>query len=491
MPRRKGLIAPKLFTRGSSNVLWFRQRIDGKDKWISTGASNREDALKVAMASIKAKTHTASSFDPEESAERIAKSITGSLVREITGKSQQAHSLDSLHDEWVLRSNTYKDLSRTSQVSRKSVLRDFAAWCKDEGLQNAEDVTPDIALKYAKHLWESRLTAKSYNDRLQHLSRVFSTLDLAFSLPYRDPFDKRRVPRKSKAELKPASHLALEPQTVKALIQEAANVSLDCRDLFIVGSQTGMRMADAVLLKWSYIDGDFLEFIPVKTRRSKNTARIPISNAVREILESRCGLRSTNNPYVFPELAKQYEQIPQAVIAKTKRVFERVLGKENTVVKAKDEAHRKKNTSICSFHSFRTTFMSLLASQDVSIRDAMRIMGWESMEMIRVYERELEKARKDTDARALKLINRIEEFHLDFESFPAKKPRLLPTKEALRRLTQKYSNAAIGKMYEISETAVRNWQDKFGIERTKRIESPELSEMELAKIREDLKAQAT
>ena len=59
------------------------------------------------------------------------------------------------------------------------------------------------------------------------------------------------------------------------------------------------------------------------------------------VLELGCG----KGEYTV-ELAKQYEQIPQAVIAKTKRVFERVLGKDNTIVKAKDEAHRKKNTSI-------------------------------------------------------------------------------------------------------------------------------------------------
>ncbi len=489
MPRRKGLAAPKLFTRGNSDILWFRQRIDGKDKWNSTGTSDREKAKKFALAAVKAKAHTAASFDPEESAERIAKNITSSLVREITGKRPMALPIDNLHDEWSARSNTYKDLAKKTQQFRKSISRDFAAWCKAEGIRDVEEVTPDAALKYTKLLWESGITAKTYNDCLQHLSRVFSTLDLALSLPYRDPFDKRRIPRKSKAELKPASHVALEPQTVKALIEEAARTSLDCRDLFILGSQTGMRLADAVLLKWSYIDGDFIEFIPIKTRRSKNTARVPISNTVKELLESRANLRDAGNTYVFPDLADQYMKLPQAVVGKTKRVFERVLGKANTVIKP--DAHRKNNTSICSFHSFRTTFMSLLASQDVSIRDAMRIMGWESMEMVKLYERELEKARKDTDARALRLINRIGELQLDLSSVPAKTPRLLPTKDALLRLMPLYSNAAIGSVYGISETAVRKWQSRFGIERAKRVETPPLSDRELARIRKELERQAT
>ena len=67
-------------------------------------------------------------------------------------------------------------------------------------------------------------------------------------------------------------------------------------------------------------------------------------------------------------------------------------------------------------------------------------------------------------------------------------PRLYPTKEALEKLLPSYSNIAIGKIYEISDVAVKKWLDKFGLKREKRIESPDLTEEEIQKIRAELQA---
>ena len=131
--------------------------------------------------------------------------------------------------------------------------------------------------------------------------------------------------------------------------------------------------------------------------------------------------------------------------------------------------------------------MSLLASKDVSTRDAMRIMGWESSEMIQVYEKMLEEARGDSDKRALALVNDLTalKFALPPPAIPQK--ALTPTDEALRELVERYSNVTIGKVYGISSTAVAKWLKKFGIERTRRIESAGISADEILAIRETLK----
>ena len=127
--------------------------------------------------------------------------------------------------------------------------------------------------------------------------------------------------------------------------------------------------------------------------------------------------------------------------------------------------------------------MSLLASKDVSIRMAMRIMGWLSPDMIRVYERELEKARGEADKRSLDIINSIDDLDLDI---PAVVKHLKPTTNALEGLVAKYSNITIGKIYGISETAVRKQIKKRGIIRKKRIESADVDKKKIAKIRKTL-----
>jgi nicotinic acid phosphoribosyltransferase len=65
---------------------------------------------------------------------------------------------------------------------------------------------------------------------------------------------------------------------------------------------------------------------------------------------------------------------------------------------------------------------------------------------------------------------------------------LRPDKPQLQKLVETYSNIAIGKIYGVSEMAVRKWLTKFGIARTRIVQSDITDESELDKIREKLKA---
>jgi integrase len=317
------------------------------------------------------------------------------------------------------------------------------------------------------------------------LSRVFQSLNALSPLPYGDPFDRRRVQRRKKSEIDTASHQPLEPDTLAKVIAEAVADGKDYRDLFIVGAQTGMRLKDAALLKWSSIKGNFIEIKPHKTIRSGNTARIPTSPTLRKLLDNR-KQTATDSKYVIPGVAEHYIRNSDYVTKRCKRIFEQALGKAATIIAA--GKHRKNNTAIYSFHSFRTTFMSLLASKDVSTRDAMRMMGWESPEMIRIYEKMLEKARGDSDRRAQELVDSLDELKFDIPECVAAERKLVPTEDALRELVDKYSNITIGKIYNnISEAAVRKALRKFGIERTKRIESADVTDKDIEKIRKALK----
>ena len=99
----------------------------------------------------------------------------------------------------------------------------------------------------------------------------------------------------------------------------------------------------------------------------------------------------------------------------------------------------------------------------------------------------LEEARGDSDKRALALVNDLAalKFALPTPAIPLKV--LTPTDEALRELVERYSNVTIGKVYSITSTAVGKWLKKYGIERTRRIESAGINDDELERIRERLK----
>ena len=80
-------------------------------------------------------------------------------------------------------------------------------------------------------------------------------------------------------------------------------------------------------------------------------------------------------------------------------------------------------------------------------------------------------------------MSKIKEFNLSVPD--VKKVLEQPDKEQLQRLVDQYSNITIGKIYGVSEAAVRKWMDK-SVLRTRRIESADISASEIERIRKEL-----
>jgi integrase len=340
-----------------------------------------------------------------------------------------------------------------------------------------------MAKSYAKDLWDGGISGKTYNEHLHLLSRVFDSIDAITPLPDRDPFAKRHIRRKGKAEMAAISHEALEPWQMKDVMAEAAACGCDWRDFFLLGAHTGMRLKDVALLEWKSVGKSFIDIKPHKTRRSGNEARIPISPVLAKMFAERLS-DAGKGRYVIPPIAEHYLKNSHYVIRKAKDIFIDALGEE--VTRSSGEAHRALSASIYSFHSFRATFMSLLAQRDVSARDAMRIMGWESPAMIEIYERELERARGDADTRAIKLIGAIDELQEAAPEATEPQKPLRPTEKMLRDLVEKYSNLSIGRIFDVSSVAVKKWLDKCGIIRQRRIQSNLSDKKTIRKIRAEL-----
>ncbi|MDD2403862.1 MAG: tyrosine-type recombinase/integrase, partial [Victivallaceae bacterium] len=286
----------------------------------------------------------------------------------------------------------------------------------------------------------------------------------------------QKVSKKSEA-----THLPFDEDMLARVMKTAAEEGQDWLDLFIVGSQTGMRLKDAALFKWDEIDGDFIEYSPEKTINFGNTARLPISPHLANLLQRR-KKQNQNSPYVNPVIAQFYMNGSWPT-KKSKKIVEKALGKETTQL-SKEGRQRRKNGCIYSFHSFRTTFMTLLAERNVEVRDAMNMLGWESVEMMRLYEKIRAKGREARDQRNKEHINNLVE--LKFEIPEPKSQPLCPTKEALKRLILLYSNVTIGKIYGISSKAVGNWLVKFRLKRQGRILSPDVKVDEIQRVRREL-----
>jgi len=473
---------PQLEKRGK---YWeFRVRSSGRLERISTGKEKQDDAVKMLEEFLEKRTIAKS-----ESIDKKAKEkILDIFYRDATGVEKPSMNIEDAFSEWIKHYPRYADLDEGTKQFYSAIFGKFLNWSLSEDITKVEDVTNKIALEYATYLWDNDdepVSAKTFNHHISHLSQIFSTLDAVCHLPQRNPFNCKIVPRKRKSELNAASHLPLEPDMLKKVIAEAAKHGKGFRDLFALAINTGLRLEDACCLKWSSIGKSFIDVVPGKTRKSGNRARIPISTSLGKLIQER-RRAGEGGQYFISEMAEKYMHSDDYVKKICSRIFKEALAKEMIIVPA--GKHRKMDSCVFSFHSFRTTMMSMLAGKDVSVRDAMRIMAWESAEMIKVYEKELEKARGDSDTRAVRLINSIDELKIDLPDVPeVPEPGLAPTPEAINKLVEKYSNITIGKIYMVSEAAVRKWLDKLGIVREKRVESAEVTDAEIEKIRKKLK----
>lgn len=474
---------PKLTTRGTRGLYCFRVRLNGKDVWVATRTAKLGEAEAFRQRFLESRQKTRHQATAERSAYRLADKV----VKDLTGSRVERLAVADAFDRWATLAPESADMSARLRTQYKGCCDRLAEWCAGKSIGFVDQLTPEVARGYASHLWASEVTARTFNLYVGILSRLFASLDAALFLPCRNPFSRHVVPRKALVKEEVARHGALEPDQADKVIAQAAAAGGDYRDLLVLGRHTGMRLKDAVLLRWQEVEKDFIEVRPFKTRRrTAATARVPIAPPLRQVLDERAKGRAGGDEHVFPALAADYVRCPARVTARISAIFRDALGKASTNVPRGQ--HRKNRSSVLSFHSFRVTMTSLLARHNVPVRDAMRMMGWETMQMVLDYERELKRSREEADARALQVVTEIGELNREVPAaVPVAEDLPRPTATSLRRLVTRYSNVAIGRIFGMTSTAVKKHMVRHGIARTERIESPDLTDDDISRIRAELR----
>ena len=321
----------QLFKRGKKGYYSLRIYIAGKPYWRSTKTSDKADAKINAEAIVDKLKSAVLLAEREASVYKITSDLAEAAVKEVTGKTTEKITLASAHDVWEDLQDEYLDLQQTTRSYHEAMFNRFVEWVNiNEEIKLIDQVTPEIAKRYAKYLWKTKVTPKTFNEYIQHLSSVFDTLDRIHFLPYRNPFDKSIVQRRKKNNSEVESHLAIEPDDIKKLVDEAALLNEDYRDLFIIGANTGLRLKDACLLEWNNIEDSFIDLELYKTTKTGNRARIPISSTLQKVLNGRPRVK---DEYVLPSIAANYLSCASTVRKKTKLIFENVFEKVNTQAK--------------------------------------------------------------------------------------------------------------------------------------------------------------
>ena len=107
--------------------------------------------------------------------------------------------------------------------------------------------------------------------------------------------------------------------------------------------------------------------------------------------------------------------------------------------------------------------------------------------MLKIYEKKYQFNSGEKDKEKTDSVNNLLILSKSVSGLVPASPELRPTKNALIRLVSVFSNVAIGKIYGISDVAVKKWMRKWDVQRTRRILSSDLSHDEINQIREELR----
>ena len=238
------------------------------------------------------------------------------------------------------------------------------------------EVTDEIAGQYLSLYWNTGVSGKTYNGRLDTLRVVFRLF-----LKNDNPFQE--FPRRSVQQEQRNAFTLEELARIWRLLDDDSYHMLhkaEMRLLCLLALNTGARCGDLCQLKWDGIDLSMktIRFTPSKTKKSsKVKLAIPMNTTVLEALRQW----EQTSDYVLPNVADRYCRNPDGIYSDTVKLLEAA----GIQTKAEPESRRKRRVVQYSFHSFRHTCASLMVDQGVSQTTVARLLGHSSLQTTNRY----------------------------------------------------------------------------------------------------------
>ena len=256
----------------------------------------------------------------------------------------------------------------------KSQFDRFTVWMQKNhpDLTELRSVTEEIAFQFAGELGRT-LTPNSFNKYLVLLRRMWKVLHKTARLTLNpwENLDNKLLATHSRREL-----------TIDELKSVCSAVSGEMRVLFAVGLYCGLRLGDAVLLKWSNVDlkRHVIFIVPAKTARRSNgkVLRIPLHGSLYSMLADTSA--DDRHGYVMKELAELYERDDTALVKRISKVFEAC----KIVTRCKVAGYSRLGVDV-GYHSLRHSFVSLSANAGSSLAAVQAVVGHSNPAMTRHY----------------------------------------------------------------------------------------------------------
>ena len=322
-----------------------------------------------------------------------------------TGEAIKTVLLENLFQEWAKIPRRRKLNERYSSQCQ-STLKRFAEFVRSENVKATEiaHVTRLVAQSFLDAESKRGVTAKTWNETLKLLRTTFKHLLPVGAI---NPFSNLPTRETETIFRKPYS-----PDELAAIL-DAARLDEFLRPVLVVGICTAMRRGDCCLLRWKDVDLH-RRFVTVKTAKTGQTVSIPIFPLLYDELKSKAKDRKSDNDYVFPEQALMYQENPDGITWRVRKVLaaagfrdedevpqtaggEGVPQKSDTsiqrshpngetcVIRGEIHVARKeglRRASVRDFHSFRVTWVTLALTAGVPLELVQKVTGHKTMDIV-------------------------------------------------------------------------------------------------------------
>ncbi len=350
--RRKG--SGRLMRRGE---WWYlRVRQGGRETVRALGTRSRAEAERMTAAETEvcALRARAARIDALRA---LAEGADGELRRRIEGAREMP--LGSLAEAF-LDSPRRPDCGAGTLEIYRGAADDLARFLGAD--RAAQGVDAADAERYARHVGGA-LAAGTYNKRINALAAIWRVLAPAMGTAG-NPWEG--IARK---RARPHVRRALTAAEVDALLGSAEG---EVRTLIAIGAYTGLRMGDACRLRWEDLQGGVVR---VTTGKTGAKVAVPMHPRLAEILGPAEGRRGA----VVPGLVATHRRDPSAVSKAVRRAF------EAAGVRGETAREGARNTTDCSFHSLRHTFVTRAMEAGISPAIVQALVGHASAAMTERY----------------------------------------------------------------------------------------------------------
>jgi integrase len=340
-------------------------RHEGRLVLRSTGTTDRAVALRIADEWEQiAKQTTAGTYTESQTREVIA----GILRRANLGThGVKPPSVGEFLNQWL--KSKLAGIASGSAWSYRKAITGFLEYLESKTGRPIGAVQPVDARGYAAALNNQSYAPKTVSIYTKVLRAAFKQAVLDGYIP-NNPFDAISSVSKPKATSATHRRRGFTGQEVRMLQDAAARLSPDWHTVVVVGSYTGARLRDCCRLRWEDVDmaAHRLVIHQLKTGRS---IEMPLHPDLQAHLENRASVVGDRPAeWITPSLAEMETGGAHGL----SRQFAEIM-QDAGVSQGKTSQGTRRRQNERGFHSLRHTFISALASADVSSELRMKLSG--------------------------------------------------------------------------------------------------------------------